>query len=65
MACSVARSNRDGFFPVVTPEGAILRSPSQFYRRSRGKASSSSDNGRYTHAKVCSRECRAAHCCLP
>jgi hypothetical protein len=66
MASSVAGSNSDGFFPVGTPKGASLRSPSQDYRRSRGKNSSSCDNGQSQHVvKACSREWRAAHCCLP
>jgi hypothetical protein len=65
MASSVAGSNSDDFFPVGTPEGASLRSPSQDYRRSRGKTSSSCDNGRCQHIKACSRECRAALCRLP
>jgi hypothetical protein len=61
MATPVAGSNSDGFFPVGTPEGASLRSPSQDYRRSRG----SCDNGRCQHVTASSRECRAARCRLP
>jgi hypothetical protein len=45
-AFSVAGSNSDGFLPVGTPKGESLRSPSQDYRRSRGKTSSSCDNSR-------------------
>jgi hypothetical protein len=48
-------------FLVGTPEGGSLRSPSQDYRRSRGKTLRSCDNGRCQHVKECSRECRAAH----
>jgi hypothetical protein len=33
----LSRSSSDGFFPVGTPEGTYLCSPSQDYRRSRGK----------------------------
>jgi hypothetical protein len=53
------------FFPVGTPEGASLRSPSQDCWRSRGSTSNSCDNGRCQRVKACSRECRAAHCRLP
>jgi positive regulator of sigma E activity len=49
MASLVAGSNSDGFFPVGIPEGASLRSPSQDYRRSRGKTSNRCDNGRCQH----------------
>jgi hypothetical protein len=49
------------FIPVRIPEGARLRSPSKDYRRSRGKISSSSDNGRYQQRKACARECWARH----
>jgi hypothetical protein len=65
MASSVAGSNSDGFSPAGTPEEASLSSSSQNYRRSRGKTSSSCDNGQRQHVKVCSRECRTAHCHLP
>jgi hypothetical protein len=65
MAPSDARSNSDCMFPVGTPEGTNFHSPSQDYRRSRSKASSSCDSGRCQHIKACSRECLAAHChCL-
>lgn len=46
-ASTVAESTSDDFFfPVETPEGACLSSPSQDYRRPRGETSSSSDNKR-------------------
>jgi len=38
MASSVVGPNSNGLYPVGTPEGALLRSPSKNYRRSRGSA---------------------------
>jgi hypothetical protein len=64
MASTVVGSNSDGFFPVGTPKGIGLCSPSQDYRRSCDKNSSSCDNGRCQHVEVCSRECRTEHCRL-
>jgi hypothetical protein len=47
MSSSVFGSNSHEFPPVETPEGAGLCSPSQNYRRSRGKTSSSCDNDQW------------------
>jgi hypothetical protein len=41
-------------FSCVAPEGARLNKPSQHYRRSHGKTSTSSDNGRWQSTKECS-----------
>lgn len=54
VAYSVSGSNSDGFLPVRSPEGPRLRSPSQNYRRSRGKTSSSCDKGRCQYLQVSS-----------
>jgi hypothetical protein len=50
--------------PDLTPVDFFLwgRLEDHGYIRSRGKTSSSCDNGRCQHVKACSRECRAAHC---
>jgi hypothetical protein len=50
---------------VETSEGQTVHSPSQYYKRSRGKVSGSSNRGRCQHFNLCSTECREAHCNLP
>jgi hypothetical protein len=65
VASPVAGSNSDGIFPVESPEGAILRSPSQDCQRCRCKTSSTCHNGPCQGVKECSRECLAAPCRLP
>jgi hypothetical protein len=65
MASSVAGSNSDEYLSVRTPEGALLCSPFQDCRRSRGKTSSCCDKSRCQHVKVYSGECLAVHCRLP
>jgi hypothetical protein len=64
MASLVTRSNSDGFFPMGTPGGACLCSPSQGYRRSQGKTSSSCDISQCHHVKASSTEHIVPHCCL-
>jgi hypothetical protein len=65
MASLVRGYNSDGLLPVGTPQEACLCSPSQDYRRSRGKTSSSCNNGWCQHVRACPRQCHAAYCHLP
>jgi hypothetical protein len=51
----------NGFFPLRKYERAHLCSPSQGYRRFRGKTSPSYHNGPCDHVQACSRNCSASH----
>lgn len=61
MASLVTGSNSHGLFPVGTPEGACLCSPSQGYQRSHGKTSNCYDNGWCQNVKACSSKCYVVH----
>jgi hypothetical protein len=65
MASSVTRFNSNGYYPVETPEGARICSPSRGYRRYHAKTLSSCDYDRCKHVEACSRECYSVHCRLP
>jgi hypothetical protein len=65
MVSSVAGPNSDVFFPMRTPEGSRLCTPSQDYRGYRCNTSSNCDKSRCRQVTACSRECYAMQCRLP
>jgi hypothetical protein len=62
MAFSVARPKSVGLFPVGTPKGVYVHSPSEDYERCCSKTSGVCENNRCHCIKVCPREFHVVPC---